>query len=174
MSAGAFVIIAMKTFKELAGAFFFIFVSLLFAPSDEQSFSETMMRTAILTGIIVALSLLVAFLKYYYRKFHINDDKLIFTHGIAFRQTTSIPLDKIHNLRTKKGLLYQVLDLRGVTFDTIANDQGDVELILSESDWFMLLSHVREGEKRPTQRMLLFPHLLRPKMKSERSAIRAS
>lgn len=147
MSAGAFVIIAMKTFKELAGAFFFIFVSLLFAPSDEQSFSETMMRTAILTGIIVALSLLVAFLKYYYRKFHINDDKLIFTHGIVFRQTTSIPLDKIHNLRTKKGLLYQVLDLRGVTFDTIANDQGDVELILSESDWFMLLSHVREGEK---------------------------
>lgn len=103
MSAGAFVIIAMKTFKELAGAFFFIFVSLLFAPSDEQSFSETMMRTAILTGIIVALSLLVAFLKYYYRKFHINDDKLIFTHGIAFRQTQAFLWIKSTIFVLKKG-----------------------------------------------------------------------
>lgn len=146
MSAGAFVILAMKTFKELAGAFFFIFVSILFTPSEQHSFSGTLIKIAIASGVIISLSLLAAFLKYYYRKFHIKDDKLIFTHGIASRQTTSIPLDKIHNLRTKKGLLYQVLDMRGVTFDTLANDQRDVELILNESDWLMLLSHVGESE----------------------------
>lgn len=36
--------------------------------------------------------------------------------------------------------------MRGVTFDTLATDKEEVELILDESDWQSLLSRVKSGE----------------------------
>jgi len=47
----------------------------------------------------------------------------------------------------RAGLFYRLLDLHGVTFDTLATYSQEVELILDDSDMQMLLHRVRMGEE---------------------------
>lgn len=146
MSPGAFVIIFVKSFREIAGASIVAFLYLMFRSDDSDSAVSVLMKIALAIGIFIAFSLLTAFLRFYFRKFHIEEDKLVYSRGIAQKRTTSIPLSRIHNLRTKRGLVYRILNMRGVTFDTLATDKEEVELILDESDWQSLLSRVKSGE----------------------------
>ena len=146
MSPGAFVIIFVKSFREIAGASIVAFLYLMFRSDDSDSSVSVLMKIALAIGIFIAFSLLTAFLRFYFRKFHIEEDKLVYSRGIAQKRTTSIPLSRIHNLRTKRGLVYRILNMRGVTFDTLATDKEEVELILDESDWQSLLSRVKSGE----------------------------
>ena len=148
MSAGAFVILLQKSFREIAGACFVLLGYVLY-DSYDSSLWESFLKLIASIGAILGLSLLVAFSKYYFRKFHIENDKLIYTHGFAARQTTSIPLSRVHTLRTKKGLLYRLLDLRGISFDTLASENEEAELILDEKDWQKLLHRIRVGEDFP-------------------------
>lgn len=99
-------------------------------------------------GITIGISLIAAFAAYYSIKFYVKDGNLIFTHGIIQRLTTTIPLDKIHSLRTNQGLWYRLLDMRGIVFDTLASKGAEVELILDESDWISLM-HLIDKEERP-------------------------
>lgn len=145
MSAGALIILFQKSLKEIAGATF-VAIGYVVYDSFGSSLGEAALNLLITIGVIFALSLLVAFLSYYFRKFHIEGDKLVYTHGFAAKQTMSIPLSRVHTLRTKKGLFYRLLDMRGVTFDTLASEQEEVELILDEKDWQMLLNRIRMGE----------------------------
>ena len=146
MGVGAYVILFIKTLRESVGILFVGGASLIFREAG-NSISMTMLRIAAILTVALAFALIMAFSRYYFRKFHIEGDRLIFTHGFAAKNTTSIPLEKIHNLSTRKGLLYRLLDMRGIAFDTLASDKFDVELILDESDWKMLLRRVDEGEK---------------------------
>lgn len=144
MSPGALLILFQKSFMQFAGTLLFFIVIILF---DTRGFSSKgLMKIAIILGLSIGVPLLIAFLNYYFRKFHIEGDKLIFTHGFTFKQTTSIPLERVHTLRTKRGVLYQLLNLRGVVFDTLASKEQEVELILNEQDWQQLLQRVRMGE----------------------------
>lgn len=147
MSAGALAIIFLKTLREFWGVISFAFIYVIFSTGEGRSFPAIMLKILLLTAGVVAFSLIVAFFRYYFRKYHIEGDRLIFSHGFAARQTTFIPLAKVHNLRTKRGLFYRLLGMHGVTFDTLANELQEVELILDESDWQMLLDCVSEGEK---------------------------
>ncbi|WP_304471842.1 PH domain-containing protein, partial [uncultured Muribaculum sp.] len=144
MSPGAFVIMFLKSFKDIVGAAFVVLVYMLYNSHD--SGGRLFWKFALAAGIILTYSLAVAFTRYYFRKFHIEGDKLIYTRGLAEKQTTSIPLSRIHTLRTKRGLVYRLLSMRGVAFDTLASDKQEVELILDERDWQMLLERVSKGE----------------------------
>lgn len=144
MSPGAFVIMFLKSFKDIVGAAFVALVYLLYDSHD--SGGRLFWKFALTAGVILTYSLAVAFTRYYFRKFHIEGDKLIYTRGLAEKQTTSIPLSRIHTLRTKRGLVYRLLSMRGVAFDTLASDKQEVELILDERDWQMLLERVSKGE----------------------------
>lgn len=53
---------------------------------------------------------------------------------------------KVHTLRTRKGLFYRLLDIRGITFDTLASNMEEIELILDEHDWQALLADIKKGE----------------------------
>lgn len=143
MSAGAFAIIFLKAFREIAGAAFVATVFLLY---DIDFFGSMAARGMLAAGVILALALAVAFPRYYFRKFHIEGDKLVYTRGMASKQTTSIPLSRVHTLRTKRGLFYRLLAMRGVAFDTLASEQQEVELILDEKDWQALMRRVSRGE----------------------------
>lgn len=143
MSAGAFAIIFLKAFREIAGVAFVATVFLLY---DIDSFGSMAARGMLAAGVILALALAVAFSRYYFRKFHIEGDKLVYTRGMASKQTTSIPLSRVHTLRTKRGLFYRLLAMRGVAFDTLASEQQEVELILDEKDWQALMRRVSRGE----------------------------
>lgn len=143
MSAGAFIIILLKSIKEYVGITLIPLAYLLFKSDYQESSVDKIL------GIILGLSaiaLITAFFRYYFKKFHIEDDKLIFTSGIAAKQTASIPLSRVHTLRTRQGLFYRLFELRGISFDTLATDKQEVELILDEKDWQTLLNRVNNGE----------------------------
>lgn len=147
MSPGALAIMFVKSAGEIAGATFFALVYLLFG--SRGSGDSAVVRFAVAAAVIFVYAFIVAFVRYYFRKFHIEGDKLIYTHGLARKVTTSIPLSRVHTLRTKMGLLYRLLNMRGVSFDTLATDSSEVELILDERDWQMLLRRVSRGEDHP-------------------------
>lgn len=145
MGGGAFVVLFVKSLKELFGAVF-IGIGYLVFKSDHDSSVSILFRVMIALASLIVLSLAVAFVRYYFRKFHIEGDQLVFTHGLTTKRTTNIPLSRVHTLRTNRGLFYRIFDLRGVSFDTLASDKQEVELILSESDWQRLLDLVCCGE----------------------------
>lgn len=147
MSPAAFIVIWMQTFQQLITTFIVIIGMMLF--DDDLVFSQRLIMAVAFVGGAIALSAGVAFLKYYFRKYHIEGDSLIYTHGLAFKNTTSVPLERIHNLRTKSGIFYRLVDMRGVSFDTLASEKQEVELILNESEWQALLRQVRIGEDFP-------------------------
>ena len=95
-------------------------------------------------------------------KFHVEDGNLIYRHNLISRATTTIPLSRIHTLRTRQGLLYRLFDLRGVLFDTLAAKEEEIELVLSESDWQNLLTRIERQELRsplsPTCRLPTIHH----------------
>ena len=155
MSPAAFIVIWMQTFQQLITTFIFIIGMMLF--DDDLVHSQRIIMALACVGGAVALSAGIAFLKYYFRKYHIEGDSLIYTHGLAFKNTTSVPLERIHNLRTKSGIFYRMVDMRGVSFDTLASDKQEVELILNESEWQALLRQVRIGEDFPDAGGLALP-----------------
>ena len=97
----------------------------------------------------LALAAAVAFVNYYYRKYYVEDGNLVFIHGALRKEKTSVPLGKVQSLRTKRGPIYRLLDMRGVSFDTLASASAEIELILDNDDWDALLSRVEAGEDSP-------------------------
>lgn len=100
-----------------------------------------------LAALIVLIYIGEALLKYYFHQYHIKDGKLVMRHGMLSKTTKSIPLDRVHTLRTKRGLLYRLMGVRGISFDTLSDDDNDLELILSETDWQRLVSRIEAQEK---------------------------
>lgn len=144
MGSAAFIIIFLKSFREFIRVSFIAIGYLLIDIFNSGTIDPEGIVFAIL--FTIAVPAVIAFFRYYFSKFHIEGDKLIFTHGFGFKQTTSIPLSKVHTLRTKRGIFYRLAEMRGVTFDTLAGISQEVELILEESEWQQLLQRVRAGE----------------------------
>lgn len=147
MSASAFVIIFIKTLKSLAGVFLIMIIARVFGSDFSGCSGKVLLLTAALLGTLVTLSLLLAFISYYPKKFYIKEGNLIFTHGVLQRENTIIPLCRIHTLRTKQGIVYQILKLRGIAIDTLASKNEEIELILDEADWQSLLGLIEKEEK---------------------------
>ena len=148
MSFSAFLIIFIKTLKGMVGAVS-VYTIIIILKSDFL-WSETSTWLTILSNIviIIGVAFIAATAAYYSFKFYIKDGNLMLTHGIIQRLTTTIPLDKIHSLRTKQGLWYRLLDMRGIVFDTLASKGAEVELILDEYDWINL-KRLIDKEERP-------------------------
>ncbi len=146
MGFSAFIILFIKALKGMMGAVS-IYTILIIINSDFV-WSEASTWLTILSYIVIFLGLTVisAILAYFPIKFYIKDGNMIFTHGIIQRLTTTIPLDKIHSLRTNQGLWYRLLDMRGIVFDTLASKGAEVELILDESDWQNLRNLIYQEE----------------------------
>ena len=145
MSPAALMIIFLKSIRELSSVS--IIAIIYFLANLFRSSTINLKAIAIIAIFAIALPAIIAFFRYYFSKFHIANDKLIFTQGFGFKQTTSIPLSRVHTLRTKRGIFYRLADLRGVTFDTLSSSSQEVELILDESEWQELLQRVRAGEE---------------------------
>ena len=150
MSKSAFVIFFVKALRSYASLILILFTVRIFDSSDETSVMEyIIMLLSYLAGFI-ALSLITAFLSFYFKKYYVEDGNLIFIHGVIQHERTSIPLNKIQSLRTKSGLIYRMLDMKGISFDTLASRTEEIELILDDDDWNALLSRVETQEN--TQR----------------------
>lgn len=148
MSLSAFFIILLKSLKTVFAATV-VFLLIRFVDSGDSGSADVswwILVPAYMAGC-VAVSLLVALAQYLPKRFYVAGGNLVFSHGLLRRQTTTIPLDSIHSLRTKCGLIYQMLGLRGIAFDTLASKGEEIELILSESDWRSLLRYIEKGEQ---------------------------
>lgn len=146
MSKSAFVIFFVKALRSYASLILILFTVRIFDSSDETSVMEyIIMLLSYLAGFI-AISLITAFLGFYFKKYYVEDGNLIFIHGVIQHERTSIPLNKIQSLRTKSGLIYRMLDMKGISFDTLASRTEEIELILDDDDWDALLSRVETQE----------------------------
>lgn len=146
MSKSAFVIFFVKALRSYASLILILFTVRIFDSSNETSIMEyIIMLLSYLAGFI-ALSLITAFLSFYFKKYYVEDGNLIFIHGVIQHERTSIPLNKIQSLRTKSGLIYRMLDMKGISFDTLASRTEEIELILDDDDWDALLSRVETKE----------------------------
>lgn len=148
MTPAALFIILMKTFRATIAPF----ITVLLFSIPKISSEDTNITSIIIQcfGGCVVVSITGALLSYFSKKFYIHDGNLIFIHGIIKREDTIVPLDRVHSLRTKMGLWYRMLDMRGIVFDTLATKHEDIELILDEHDWQQLLSLIEKEERSPS------------------------
>lgn len=145
MSLGAFLIYFLKYWR-LTVNMVIIFMAYEIFLSD-GGFGEVFTKIAAMTGATAALALVMAFIAYIQIKFHVADGNIIYRHHLISSATTTIPLNRIQALRTRQDILYRLFELRGVLFDTLADKEEEIELILSESDWQSLLTLVKRQER---------------------------
>ncbi len=146
MSPAAFFIIFTKLFMRTIGATAtMIFITLFSLFSKEKAvFGITLL---FILGAIFGIPFIYSLIYYFTKKYYIKDGNLVFIHGFISHENTIVPLDRVHSLRTQKGLWYRLLDMRGIIFDTLATRQEEIELILDEYDWKRLLSVIQQEEK---------------------------
>lgn len=150
MSKSAYVVLFVQCLQSFMSNFFIIFVFGIFNFLDDLN-AEFVWRVLLLLAGCLLLAASFAFASYYFKKYYVEDGNLIFQHGFVKREVTSIPLNKIHSLRTKRGLIYRLLDMRGITFDTLASQEKEIELILDELDWEALLHQIELQEGSATE-----------------------
>lgn len=146
MSKGAFFIIFSKRFIRSIAPIVTASLIIPFNSSSERNLSVWLIILLALAGC-VSIALIEALISYFSKKFYVKDGNLIFIHGVINREDTCVPLDRIHSLRTEKGIWYRLLDMRGIVFDTLATKQEEIELILDEHEWQQLLSLIEKEEK---------------------------
>lgn len=158
MSKSALVVICYNKLQQLSSLFFLIAVLNLSNPEKHTPFLEIFFKLLLLLGGLVILAIVLGYLNYHFKRFYVKDGNLVFTHGILHRQATSIPVYKIHSMRTKRGLIYRLLDMKGVSFDTLASKEAEIELILDDNDWKALLRLVETEESTITDSKELQKH----------------
>lgn len=142
MSKSAFVIFLVNNLWLYAKYFLFIVILELFNSEKKLSFIEAALDFLVVLAICLTLAAVIAFINYYSKKYYVENGNLIFIHGLVRKEITSISLTKIHSLRTKQGLIYRLLDMKGVSFDTLASQSEEIEMILDNEDWEALLSRI--------------------------------
>ena len=113
MSKSAFVIFLVNNLWLYAKYFLFIVILELFNSEKKLSFIEAALDFLVVLAICLTLAAVIAFINYYSKKYYVENGNLIFIHGLAHKEITSISLTKIHSLRTKQGLIYRLLDMKG-------------------------------------------------------------
>lgn len=146
MSAGAFLVFFTKIFLKTCYITIIPIVIRIFDSDSVTSESSVISYCLVLLGLMITVPLVIASAEYFATKFYVIDGNLVFIHGLISRMNLTIPLAKIHTLRTKRGIIYQILGLRGITFDTLATKVEEIELILSEKDWMSLINLIEIEE----------------------------
>lgn len=146
MSKSAFVIIYVKELKQIALLLVLVIFQEIYY-SDKQQFLNIIGLILFTMVAFFGLAAIMAFIQYYFKKYYVENGNLIFIHGIFHRETTSIPLYKVQSMRTKQGFIYRLLDMKGVSFDTLASKKIEIELILDEEDWKALLGQIKIQEQ---------------------------
>ncbi len=146
MSRSAYVVLLAKALRQYASLFFILIIIKVFDSDDQHSFMRTVGLISVIAAGYLLLAAVTAFVSYYFRKYYIEDGKLVFIHGLFNKETTSIPLDRVQSLRTRQGFVYRLLEMRGVLFDTLASKTEEIELILDDRDWKALLNRVEMQE----------------------------
>lgn len=145
MSIGALFILCAKNFHHILAPLASVALYKFFTSSYEGKIGLEESILVCLGGTVI-LSIIASLVSYLPKKFYVKNGNLIFTHGLINHETTSIPLDRVHSLRTEKGIWFRLLGMRGIIFDTIATRTEEIELILDEGEWQRLLAVIEKEE----------------------------
>ena len=148
MSTSAFAIFFVKTLRKWSNHFLLLLVYVHFKWSKTLPWYTLTLRMLAVVGCVVIAAGAMAFVSFYFKRYYVENGNLIFMHGVLKKQTTSMPLHKIQSTRTRQGLIYRLLDMKGVTFDTLASQSEEVEMILDEADWQAMLCQIETGENK--------------------------
>lgn len=146
MSKSALVVFFVKNLRGNTGLFLLCLALNPGFRDDETPLWQALLIALAMLAAFLVLAAAAAFVSYHYRKYYVEDGNLVFLHGALRKEKTSVPLRKVQTLRTKRGLIYRMLDMKGVSFDTLASASAEIELILDNDDWDALLSRVEAGE----------------------------
>lgn len=150
MSKSAFVVMCFNELQRFSSLFFLLVILNIFKREEQISFLDILGKFFLFLVAYLAISFIAAFINYNYKKFYVKDGNIIFIHGLIHREITTIPLYKIHSMRTKRGIVYRMLDLKVISFDTLASKEKEIELILDDQDWNALLKLVESQEQSET------------------------
>ncbi|MDN4753374.1 PH domain-containing protein [Porphyromonadaceae bacterium W3.11] len=145
----ALIVIMVNAFGEILKNLWILIIPFVFGNGIKEG--RTMLY--FLCGLVI-LSFINPLSRYFTTTIQIKDGKIITRSGLFYKQVKTIPLNRIHALRTKSGPIYQAVDMIGVFFDTIAEKGQELEFILSEEDWQMMLSLVSPEEMMEVQKQI--------------------
>lgn len=146
MSASAFLIIFIINVRKLLS---YVIILTLIELFKSRNVGDKLTNILFILGGEVLLALVLSLLTYFTQKFSVKDGNLIFQRGLIAHDTVTIPLTKIHALRTNSGVWYRILGVRGIAIDTLASRFEEIELILDEADWQQLIKEIESQEKQP-------------------------
>lgn len=147
MSPAAVLVMISKNIRSLGWILLITFTPALVRGFDPESMDRLLYLLAVAAGLF-GYVIVSAIVRYMCCTYWVEDGKLMFRHGVFSRKTDVIPLDSIHSLRTRRGIVYRMLEMRGIVFDTLASKYDEVELILDEPAWAGLIGAIGTEERR--------------------------
>ncbi|WP_373816352.1 PH domain-containing protein, partial [Porphyromonas loveana] len=125
---GAWVLMFLKLLRTLIKHLFPVLVVTIFR---KMSWSRTLLVLAIFVGALLLIAFVLSLIRYRKLRFCVREGFLLISDHIWGRRETSIPLEKIHNIRTRSGFFYQLVEMESLQFDTLGESKAEVELLLS-------------------------------------------
>lgn len=75
-----------------------------------------------------AIALIPAFFRYFTVRYAIHEGSFILRGGLVFRQTRTIPLERIQNINLKRGMLHQIFRVATLQIETASGAGAEAEL----------------------------------------------
>jgi putative membrane protein len=107
------------------GKFAYVIVIILISRSTKSGSGDWL---EIALAALGGLSILAAVLRYYFTIYSLDSQKMVLKTGLIYRQTRTIPLDRIQNVELSRGILHQMLDLADLKIETAGGTQAEAHL----------------------------------------------
>ena len=106
------------------GKFVYVIVIILISRSTHGGSDLLELMFAGLGGV----SIIAAVLRYYFTVYSLDNQKIVIKTGLIYRQTRTIPLDRIQNVELSRGMLHQMLGLADLKIETAGGTQAECNL----------------------------------------------
>ncbi|WP_329904554.1 PH domain-containing protein [Porphyromonas pogonae] len=127
MGSEAFVVILAQQIKQWSKIFY---AGIIWSLPNLHNPNKFFVIIGITIVVFVLLAILSACYRYRYTLFYIADHSLYIQRGLIAKRITVMPLDRIHNIRSKNGIFYRLFDMEGLEFDTAGSAGAEAEIIL--------------------------------------------
>ena len=82
MSGSAYVVLLAKALRQYAGVFIIFVIIKVFDSDRQHPLMEAVGIMAVIAAGFIALAAVSAFFSYYFKKYYIEDGRLVFIHGL--------------------------------------------------------------------------------------------
>lgn len=138
----------LMTYALYLGSFlqkFWILILFILAKGN-SSLTRTLIALAVL-GSFIVIGIIFKSITYLTTYVKIEEQKLFYKSGWINKEMKILPLENIHTIRTKSGVIYRLLDMVKVSFDSVISSDVEIDLLLNTEDFGKLLDRIHsQGE----------------------------